>query len=66
MSECQGEGCTHPECTHGQPKPTVEELRARIGEQIGYSSEKWAAMNRAERRAARRGTATGDSREVTG
>lgn len=55
MSECQGENCTHPECTRDAVKPTVEELRERVRREIGIAPEKWAVMNRKERRAAKRG-----------
>lgn len=55
MSECQGENCAHPECNRDDPKPTVNEVREQLRKELGIAPEKWAVMNRAERRAAKRG-----------
>jgi hypothetical protein len=57
VSECLGDDCTHPDCTHirEQQPPTIQLSKsdqARLA--TGYSPEKWAALTRAERRAAMR------------
>lgn len=53
MSPCEGENCTHPDCTHETQAPID---RAELDRQfLGYAPEKWARMNRAERRAALKG-----------
>lgn len=39
MSECQGDGCTHPGCNNNTPKPTTAELDDRIRKEFGVLAD---------------------------
>lgn len=61
MSECAGPECQHPDCTYrtarvGEPVRTRAEFQAALA---GFTPEKWATMNRAQRRAAMRSQGRG-------